>query len=198
MHKKNIAVFILIGVLMLASCKQVKEAMTLAKCDFRLKEVTSLQLAQVELWGLKSYSDISFTDIGKMGVTFASGHLPLDLRLNLEIRNPNSAKAALNRLDWILLVDKNQIAEGTTQYRVEVQPNGGIASMPLTLSTDLKQALTGQSLKSLINLALNFFDKGGTPSRLTIKAKPWISIGNSSIAYPGYINIKKEFGSEQE
>lgn len=196
MLSRKIFLTLLLVALSLVSCKQVKEAMTLAKCDFRLKNVESLKLDQVELWGLKAYTDISFIDIGKLGVTYASGSLPMNLKLNLEIRNPNSAKAALNRLDWILLIDQNQVAEGTTNYRVEVEPKGGVASMPLTISTDLKQALTGQSLKSLVNLALNFFDAGGAPSKLTIKAKPWISIGNSSIAYPGYINVKKEFGAE--
>lgn len=183
-------------ILFLSSCRQIREAEALAKCDFRLKDIGSLKLDQIDILKVKSISDIGFADMAKLGVTFASGKMPLDLRLNVEVRNPNSAKAALNRLDWMLLIDQSQVAEGTTNQLLEVLPNGGISNLPLDISTDLKKVLTGQALKSIINLVLNLCDAGGKPTRLTLKAKPWINVGNSSIAYPGYISIKTEFTSK--
>jgi hypothetical protein len=194
---KKISLFsVLTLIIVLASCTQIREALALTKCDFRLKEVTSLELGQINLLGIKSYSDINLMHVAKLGVTYASGKLPLDLKLNIEVRNPNSVKAALNRLDWIFMIDETQIVEGTTNYRLEVEPNGGVSTFPLDISADLKNVLSGQSLTSLVNMALNICDAGGKPTKLVFKAKPWITVGNTTIAYPGYINIKTEFGAQ--
>jgi hypothetical protein len=104
--------------------------------------------------------------------------------------------AALNRLDWKLLIDQTEMAEGTTNQRLEVPPNGGVSSMTIDISTDVKKVLSSESLQSLANMVLNMADSGGKPTKLTLKAKPYISVGKNTIAYPGYINIKTEFTSE--
>jgi hypothetical protein len=179
-----------------SSCVQIQQAIQLAKCDFRLKDVSNLDLAGVDLQKIESWSDIGFLDVAKLTASFAQGTLPVKFTLNVELRNPNSEKAALNRLDWILMIDQTQMAEGTTNQRVEVLPNGGTAVMPISISSDMKKILSGESLQSLANIVLNMADSGGKPTKLTLKAKPYINIGNTTIAYPGYINIKTEFTSE--
>ena len=181
---------------MTVSCKQIEQAMNLTKCDFRLKEATEIQLAGVDVQSIESWTDIGFTDIAKLTASFAQGTMPVSFKLKVEIRNPNTEMAALNRLDWKLLIDENQMAEGTSNQRVEVPPNGGISFMVLNITSDIKEVLSGESLKSLANLVLNMADAGGKPTKLTLKAKPYISIGKSTIAYPGYLNIKTEFTSE--
>jgi hypothetical protein len=178
------------------ACIQIKQAIQLAKCNFRLKDVANLDLAGVDVQKIESWSDIGFMDIAKLTASFAQGTLPVKFTLNIELRNPNSEEAALNRLDWVLMIDETQLAEGTTNQRVEVLPNGGTAVMPISISSDMKKILSGESLQSLANLVLNMADNGGKPTKLTLKAKPYINIGNSTIAYPGYINIKTEFTSE--
>jgi hypothetical protein len=190
---------LLVAMLLLAAacgCKQIQQVLTLAKCDFRLKDVTQTRLAGVDVQNIESWSDISFMDVAKLTTAFAAGSLPLNFKLNIEVRNPNSEKAALNQLDWILLLDQTELAKGTTSQRLEVEPNGGISSLTLDVASDLKKVLSGQSLQSIANLVLNMADAGGKPTKLTLKAKPYINIGNSTIAYPGYINIKTEFTSE--
>ncbi len=193
---KKLIIALCLAVLFSAGCKQIQQALTLAKCDFRLKDVKETSLAGVDVQSIESWTSMGFMDIAKLTGAFASGSMPLKFKLNIEVRNPNSEKAALNRLDWMLLLDQTQMAEGTTNQRVEVEPNGGVSTMTLDISSDLKKILSGQSLESIANLVLNMADAGGKPSKLTLKAKPYISIGKSTIAYPGYINIKTEFTSE--
>jgi hypothetical protein len=196
MIKKLFLFSTITAIIVLASCRQIQEALMMARCEFRLKNVESLKLDQIDILKVKSISDISIADMARLGIAFAAGTMPLNLKLNVDVRNPNTQKAALSRLDWMLLIDQSQVAEGSTNYRIEVQPNGGISTMPLVIGTDLKKVLNGQTLNSLINLVLNICDAGGKPTRLTLKAKPWINIGNTAIAYPGYINIKTEFTSQ--
>ena len=177
------------------SCTAIRQAVNLTKCDFRLKDVKETSLAGVNVQNIESFTDIGFMDIAKLTTAFASGKLPLNFKLNIEVRNPNSEKAALNRLDWILMLDDTELAQGTTNDRIEVMPNGGVSEMTLDITSDVKQVLSGKSLESIANLVLNMADAGGKPTKLTLKAKPYITVGNSTVAYPGYINIKTDFTS---
>ena len=45
----------------------------------------------------------------------------------------------------------------------------------------------------MLNLALNVAGQGAKPTRILLKVKPSLMIGNSSIAIPGYISVQTEF-----
>lgn len=178
------------------ACVQIQQALQLAKCEFRLKDVNNLTMAGVNVQQIESWSDIGLLDIAKITAAFKQGSLPVSFKLNTEIRNPNAVTAALNQLDWILMLDQAQIAQGTTSQRVEVPANGGVSVMPLNISTDLKQLFSGETMTSLANMVLSMADASGKPTKLTLKAKPYISVGSTTIPYPGYINIKTDFVSQ--
>ena len=196
MKTRILVVLTCIAVMTTSSCLQIQQALQLAKCEFRLKDVSNLTLAGVNVQQIESWSDINLVDVAKITLAFKQGTLPVNFKLNTEIRNPNSATAALNQLDWILMLDQGQIAEGTTTQRVEVPAGGGTAIMPLTISTDLKKLFGGESLSSLANMVLSMADASGKPTKLTLKAKPYIVVGSTTIPYPGYINVKTDFVSQ--
>ncbi len=193
MKRNPMILIVCLALLAVTSCVQIKQAMQLAKCDFRLKDVTGLDMAGVNVQKIESFSDISITDIMKITSAFSKGSMPVNFKLNVEIRNPNAEKAALNQLDWILMIDQTEIAKGSTNQRVEVLGNGGVAVMPISITSDLKKVLSSESMASLANMVLNMADASGKPTTLTLKAKPYISIGSATIPYPGYINIKTDF-----
>lgn len=189
-----ILVFVcLIGI---SSCKQIQQALQMAKCDFRMKDVTDINVVGVNVQKIESFSDISISDVLKLTGAFAKGSFPVSLKVNLEVRNPNAQTAALNRLDWILMMDQTELAQGTTSQRVEVPAGGGTAVMPISITSDLKKVLSSESMQSLVNMVLNMADASGKPTTLMLKAKPYITVGSASIAYPGYINIKTDFVSQ--
>lgn len=196
MKKLSLILLTAIAMMTMSSCVQIQQALQMSRCEFRLKDVSNLTLAGVNVQQIKSWSDISVVDALKITQAFKQNSLPVNFRLNTEIRNPNTATAALNQLDWILMLDQSQIAQGTTSQRVEVPANGGTAIMPLTISTDLKSLFSSEPLTSLANMVLGMTDATGKPTKLTLKAKPYIAVGSTTIPYPGYINIKTDFVSE--
>jgi hypothetical protein len=189
-------VLIFIALVWLASCTQIREMKNLLYCDFRLATIENVNMAGIDVQKIKSFTDLSFVDGAKLLAAVASGSLPLNFTLNVEAKNPNGEKAALNKLDWLLLIDDIQVAEGTTTQRVEIPPANGTGIFPLQIRTDLAKVLSGQSGKNVVNLGLNLVGYGNKPSRITLKAKPTIMIGNMAMQYPGYISIKNEFGSK--
>jgi LEA14-like dessication related protein len=179
--------------LVIASCAQIQQLTNLVSCQFRVSTVDNVNLAGVNVEKIKSYSDLNLSDGIKLLGAAAQGTLPLSLTVNVEAKNPNAQMAALNKLDWILLIDDVQMATGSTTQRVEVPPNGtGI--FPIQVTSDLAQVLKGQSAQNIVNFGLNLAGYGSRPTRITVKAKPTILIGSTAIMYPGYINIKSEFG----
>jgi len=192
---KTKVVFFL-AVLFLVSCAQINQLTNLLTCDFRLSTAENITLGGVNVQKLKSFSDLKLVDGAALLANVASGSLPLHFTLNVEARNPNKEKAALNKLDWIALIDDTQIATGTTAKRVEIAPNNGTGTFPIQVNTDLVKLLSGQAGKNIINFGLNLVDAGNRPTRISLKAKPTVMVGNYALQYPGYITIKKDFGAK--
>jgi hypothetical protein len=78
-----------------------------------------------------------------------------------------------------------------------VSPGGGRSLIPIQIHTDLIDYLEGDNPRTMINFALNLVDAGNQPTRLSMKIKPSVLIGNQSLYYPGYFTIRKEFSSGQ-
>jgi hypothetical protein len=181
-------------VLFMASCAQVKQLTNLLNCDFRVSSVDNINMAGIDVQKIKTFTDLKFTDGAKLLAAVAQGTLPLNLTVNIEAKNPNTQMAALNKLDWILLIDDIEMANGSTTKRVEVPPNNGTGIFPIQMTSDLTKVLSGQSAKSIVNFGLNLAGYGSRPTRIAVKAKPTILVGGAAIMYPGYITIKSEYG----
>lgn len=187
--------FIIISIaLILSSCTQLKQLQNLAKCEFRLNSVENVRLAGVNVQDIKSINDINFADVAKLSAAYITNELPLNLKLNIDARNPNPAAAALSALDWIFLIDDIEMTRGNLNQRFQI-PASQTTSIPLLLNFDLRKVLSGKSQNALVNFALNLAGSGNKPTRLALKAKPTIQVGSVNIPYPGYLNIKTDFTS---
>ena len=189
---------VLLLIVSLVSCdvlQQVDQMKNFAKCKFRLKSVKNIELAGIDIQQIQSVSDLGLIDLGIITAAFAGGRLPLDFTLNLEVQNPNNETAAMNRLDWILLIDDIEMVRGTNNDRVSVPANGGISILPLSMSFDLLKTLSGESGEAVMNFGFNLAGMGDRPTRITLKAKPTIYVGGQAISYPGYISIENNFTS---
>lgn len=168
----------------------------LAKCDFRLKTVENTNLAGVNIQRVQKLSDLNFIDAARISAAMTGKELPLTFTLNVEARNPNATPASMQRIDWILLIDDIEMANGTNTQQVLIPANQGTIIIPLQISSDLKKSLTGKSGNAILNFAFNLGGAGNTPSRISLKAKPTILIGSFPLAYPGYITVTQEFSSK--
>jgi hypothetical protein len=196
MKRKSIIFSVLLVVITLGSCRQLKELSSFANCEFRLGSVQNTSLAGVNVQQVRSLSDLNLLQAGKITAAYASGSLPLSLTLNVDVKNPNATQAAMNSMDWILLIDGKEIVDGTVNDRIAITPNGGVATLPIQIRADLRKILAKNSTEENINMGLGLAGNGNKPSpKLTLKVKPSFLIGGSSIKYPGYINVNTNFGS---
>jgi hypothetical protein len=200
MRKLQLNILILLLVAILGSCsvlEQASELQSFAKCEFRLKSVQNIRLAGVNVQQINDVSDLTIMEMAKLTTAFTSKNMPLKLTLNVEVRNPNRSKAALNELEWILFIDDIQMTSGNLNKRTEVPPYNGLAMLPIAMEFDLFEVLSGKSADAIINFALNLAGAGNRPTRIMLKAKPTLYVGSKKLTYPGYIRIENEFTSGQ-
>ncbi len=180
----------------LASCCQYKEAKTLAECEFKIGKVKNSQFAGVDISNINSFADLGFINTGKITASALQGDMLLSFTLDIIAKNPNKHKAAINQLEWLVVLDDVELFKGSLDERIEIAPNNGTETISLQAKTNLKRFFTQKSAKAIFNLALNIADAGKDESQVKIKIKPTIKVGKKLMQYPGYITLKKKFESD--
>ncbi len=194
--KKTLVASLIIVLLVSLSCKQFKQMANFTKCQFRMSTVQNTNLAGVNVQQIQSLSDLNLLQAGKITAAYASGTMPLTMTLNVEAQNPNDATAAMNRMEWILLIDGKEIVTGILNDRVTVAPGGGTTTIPVQIKADLRKIMAKNSMQENIDIGMGLAGTGNKPSpKLSMKIKPSIMIGNRTIPYPGYITLSTNFGA---
>jgi hypothetical protein len=174
--------------------QQLNGMATLTKCQFRLASVEGTTLAGISLQG--DASQMGVMSLLKLQETFATGTLPLRFTLYVEVKNPNTSAAGMSQMEWTLYMDGNPLTNGVLVKSVSIAPNNGVGVLPVEVQLDLKKALSGKNLDSMINLAKNVAGEGTQPTRLTMQVKPSMKVGRQELQYPGYIKVTHEFASK--
>lgn len=182
-------------ILSIAGCKSMRELKNLTHCRFRIGTVQNIELAGVGIQTVRRFSDLGVKDAAKVASALAAGNLPLSMVINVEAQNPNKTLAAMNRLDWIAMIDEVQILEGVVGERVEIQP-GGVANLPLKVTTNLRKVLGSMGKSELLNYGMGLTDQSNRPSRVSLKLKPTIMVGKHPLEYPSWITVKREFAAQ--
>ena len=185
------------GVLFMAGagCKTLQEIAALRNVAFAISSVTDARLAGVDVQRLKSYEDLSPTDIFNLGRAVVNKELPLDFQLHLTAENPpdNPVQARLVKMDWTLLLDDKETISGVFDDNI-VLPPGQPTDVPIPISLNLVDFFE-HGVQDLVELALAVAGQGGEPKRVQLKATPTIDTALGPIRYPQPITIvSKEVG----
>jgi hypothetical protein len=180
----------------LSPLDQLRQLKAFAKCEFRLASVEQARLSGMLIQGKSALTELSPLDALKLRGALVGGTLPLSFTLNVEAKNPNDEVAAMNRFAWTLFVDGRELVSGVLDRRVEIAPNGTVGTVPLAIDVDLRQALSGQTVDTMLNLAFNVAGAGTRPTRLTLKATPTIIIAGIPMEFPDAITVNTEFGGK--
>ena len=185
-------------ILFLPSCdilQQVGEMQMLSKCEFRINTVTDINLAGVNVSNIQHISDVRPLDVLMLTNGVISNNLPLNFKLNLQVKNPNDQTASLNRIDWVLFIDDLQMLEGAINERFMVGPDA-TSTLPVQIGFNLAEALSDERADKIIDFALGLAEGSGKTTRVMVKLKPSVMVGQRSIMYPGWIEVRNEFTAQ--
>ena len=190
-------IFIPLLLLLLNSCSVLSELTALKSCEFRLYSFQDPSVCGIDMSDRQSPSDFTFLDGQRIAANLLRGTLPFEITVNIEVKNPGTSKAAVNSIEWIAYVDDLEVAAGVLDRRIEVPPSGGLAIVPVKLQADLIDYMEGDNPKTMMNFALNLVGTSDQASRLSMKIKPSLLIGNQTVQYPGFFTVTHEFSSGQ-
>ena len=186
---------LLIMQIFLGGCSALKEFMSFTKCEFRLQKLDRVELAGINILNKNSIDDFRLDELALITREAFKPTIYINFSVLLEVINPNTQLAALNKIEWIALIDDNEIVRGIVDHRYEIPPNNGITTIPLGFQLDLKQIASGKTGKSIAQLGMSLLNIGEVNSKLTLKIKPSVRIGSMWLDSSGYYSISKEFSS---
>lgn len=198
--KRYLFVFIAFLPFLLSRCgvsRQVGEAKALGDCRYAIKSADSIRVAGYDIQqfrNMKSLEDFNPVKYPRIAAGLLTRNIPLDARINLGITNPTNKNAAINQLEYRVLLAGQELFQGFLNQRIEVAPGGGQTVVPIRLNTNAYQLITDEKTRDAFTQFLgNLSGSDNTqPSRVTIKIKPTLDLGNKAINYPGYITIEQD------
>ncbi|MCF8308542.1 MAG: LEA type 2 family protein [Bacteroidales bacterium] len=198
MKRKLFFVFITAILLAGSSCSilnQMEEMKRFSEVRFEIEAVNNLTIAGVDMTGKQSFSDFTFTETARLTSKLAAEELPAQFTVLLKAKNPNNKRASMNRMDWKMFVDKQQVATGMIDEYVEIPPDESETHVPVKVNVDIKNLISGESGKALMNLVSHITGRGAEPSELSMELSPSIKVGNQMLDYPGSITVKNRVGN---
>ncbi len=185
--------------LVICSCgtgKGIKDAKALGSCKFSFRTVDSVYLAGIdirEFRNVRSFSDLDLMRYPALGMGLLRKEIPLDLRVVLEISNPSKRDAAVEDVEYKILLGQSEFFAGKLNRNIRVPAGAESVLLPVRLRTNAFQLLNNDvSRNDLISLLQSLYGSAGQPSRLTIKLKPTVAQGKKTMVYPGYLTIEKD------
>lgn len=191
--------FIAGGIASCALTREIQQAVTnLARCKFKLASVNNFVLAGIPLTGKSSFNILDGT---VLAAALARNELPASFTVNVAAVNPNdgtggtpTSSATLTHFAWTLLVDNTVTVQGDIPSPITIPGTGQQTTIPLSMNLDLAKFFKEKGYEHIANLALSLGGAGGSPSRITLRAKPTMNTDFGPITYPGEIDIiDKEF-----
>jgi LEA14-like dessication related protein len=188
-HKLLIISFII--AISLTSCdilQQTAELQRLSQCKFDVNGVSGIRLAGVELRSGMKRSDLNAVQIMQLTNSVFNNNLPLRFDVLVKVDNPNSGTAALSRMDYTVILDGIELLSSSFNQRYEIAP-GGTAIVPVPISVELFQLMSGQSADAVANLGFKLTGGESKPVELVMKLKPYLNVAGKQIQYPNTLNI---------
>ncbi|RZL49583.1 MAG: hypothetical protein EOP00_06750 [Pedobacter sp.] len=183
----------------LGSCsvnKQAQQIKALEKCDYKLINASNITVAGTDVQKIVKGSNIDLSSLPSLALGYLRKDIPLRANLNLEISNPSTTQAAINNFDYIILINKQEIANGTVDQRVSIDA-GQTTRVPVQLNANIYKFLADGNVLSDITDFVKAANGGAEKKGMvTLKIRPSIMVGNGLVKYPGYITIDKEVSSK--
>ncbi|AQG82426.1 hypothetical protein [Spirosoma montaniterrae] len=195
--KKGIVLLLALMPLLFSQCgvnKQISQAKALGDCRYTIASADSVYLAGTDIREFRKIEDFNPARFPRIAAGLLTRNIPLDARVNIDITNPTSRLAGINQLEYRILLAGQELFNGFLNQRIEVQPGGGRTRVPVRLNTNAYQLISDPKTRdAFTRLVQNLSGSDNAqPSRLTIKIKPTLDLGNKQINYPGYITIDQD------
>jgi len=193
---KKILLFCFIA-LTIAGCGVSRKISLLENCRYDIKSADSVYLGGRDITQTIKSGVLDLGSLPELAVGLFRKNIPFRARINLGINNPGSGSIELNQFDYIISFKGQELANGTTERRIEINPNESTI-VPLMINSNIYSILSDKNTRNEIISLMRGTEESRSSQKsiINIKIRPSIRIGKKLIKYPSYINIDKELSRE--
>lgn len=180
-----------LAIVLLQSCAELQGMMNLAtNCEYKVSSVNNYTVAGFDVNNKNSIKDFGFLDAAKLTTSLLSKSLPIEMTVNVGVKNSGTTSSTIQRLEWQAFVDGKSLVNGVINDAVNI-PASGNGNIPFKVQADLFDVLSGESKDMILNTALTLLtgQKTGESSKLSFKVRPSYNIGGQVVQHPSFINI---------
>jgi hypothetical protein len=177
--------------------RQAQQIKALEKCTYRITSADEITVGGTDVKKLFAGQDINLASLPGLALGLLRQDVPLNARLNLEVKNPSGEDAAINQFEYKILVNNTDLAEGVVNQEVNV-PAGQSTIVPVNMVVNLYPFVSNNKVMNELAEFVKAGKKGSAEKKglLTLKIRPSIKVGNSLVKYPGFITVDKEISSK--
>ena len=172
--------------------KQLDQLANLVRCQYRLANVSNIQVEGIAVNGSSGFSAF---DLINLGSAYANNRLNLSLNLNMEVQNPQKDTAAFSQVAYQFALQNQPLTEGTTQQRFIVGP-GATQTLPIPITVNLVSVLRGQQLTQILNLVSALAGQSADPTDVQLRVRPSLLVANQLVQFPRYFTVRTTFGGD--
>lgn len=174
--------------------RQVGEARALGDCKYAIQSADSISLAGYDVRQFRRMEDLNPARYPRLATGLLTKSIPLNAKINLGITNPTNKKASINQLEYRILLAGQELFTGFLNQRIEVAAGGGRTTVPIRINANAYQLFSDPQTRDAFSQFVGNLAgaDNASPSRVTIKIRPTLDLGNKAVNYPGYITIEQE------
>ncbi len=176
--------------------KQAQQIKALEQCEYKLVDAANITLAGTDVSQLVNGQSIDLSNLPALAFGYLRQDIPLKASFSLQITNPSKKMAAINNFDYKILVNQQELINGSLNQRISIAP-GQSTKVPLQLNANIYQFLANPKILKEITEFLSAPAKGvEKKGLLTLKIKPSILVGSKLVKLPSFITIDREISSK--
>ncbi len=169
---------------------QSREFENLAKCRYFVKDINIISIGGLSVEQFKKGKDLPFDEYLTLLEKLLSKNIDSKFVLTVTIINPTGKPAGASGLEYKMLKDELEFAEGGIDSVFLVEPQSN-TDVNINVNLNLFRLLKSVSFSGISELSTNpdwknIWEKSG----VIIKLRPWYKIGSKVRKYPGYITLR--------
>lgn len=170
-----------------SACGIIQQAKTLSNCSFDFVDVNNFKIAGIRLNKDININQISIYDATKILTALSSKNTEISFDINVKGNNPNAKAASIDKLQYIILLENQEILYGEINEKFSI-PAKGSSLISINANMDAMKVLNGNTIKNVYNLYQKITGNNtNNTSKISIKLKPTIN----RYTFPSYITLNK-------
>ena len=172
--KLSVAVLCMACAALMSGCSIFNSLNTVKECNYAFAGLEGFSYAGVKLDKLKDPTSLTLTDSINILTALRDKNAKLTFNTLVDIENPHSGTASVEKMDWILFLDDTEMLSGINNDTIKVEPNA-TSRATIQANVDPTKVLNGNSIENLWTLYRKLSGKEtGKSSKVTLKLKPTV------------------------